>query len=460
VQAIDGYGHLGAAALVSGTTAGRVHEQLYNPSFEWLERRPGPVSPDGWTLSNGTGNGHVLWDNSQASDGNYSIRFDQLSAGGTPPSIISDYFRVDGSKSYLLDADGRSDASLPADVFEVDYYDVNFAFLGSVSGVTGPNNTTSTWSQQNANGGIFAYPNSRYARLKITGPGGFTAAGQYQWIDNLVFRAEVRTQDVKALAITTPKLADASITAAKLARLDTIGLTTISKTAGFTLDSSATVYLCSSLSPFTATLPTAVGIGGRVYIIKNTGGAAKVTLATTSSQLIDGISTYPLIEKNQVVAVQSDNANWQVIAQAGLVLESDGTRWLGAEELLPMATYLGAQPYSANTEVFACTLDGKNGMLITQFDISYFVYTTNSGLSYWTIELRRLNSGSGTLSMGTLNTSLTAHDTWAHPAPMTSFSNNPTVTGDVWIEVQITKTGTPGNMQMGPPRVAGRKIYT
>jgi hypothetical protein len=63
---------------------------------------------------------------------------------------------------------------------------------------------------------------------------------------------------------------------------------------------------------FTVTLPTAVGIQGRIYKIKNS-GAGTITVATTSSQTIDGVTTKSLSTQYQVITVQSTNANWIVI---------------------------------------------------------------------------------------------------------------------------------------------------
>lgn len=63
----------------------------------------------------------------------------------------------------------------------------------------------------------------------------------------------------------------------------------------------------------TATLPTAVGILGRVYTIKLS-ASGTATVATTSSQTIDGATTYSLSAQYKYVTVQSDNANWQIIA--------------------------------------------------------------------------------------------------------------------------------------------------
>jgi hypothetical protein len=62
----------------------------------------------------------------------------------------------------------------------------------------------------------------------------------------------------------------------------------------------------------TITLPTAVGIQGRIYTIKLT-AVGTGTVATTSSQTIDGITTYSLLAQYKYVTVQSNNANWNII---------------------------------------------------------------------------------------------------------------------------------------------------
>lgn len=73
---------------------------------------------------------------------------------------------------------------------------------------------------------------------------------------------------------------------------------------------------CNSLVEVTAnsvtvTLPTAVGLTGYSFVVKNT-GAGTVTLATTSAQTIDGASTKSLTQ-NVALTVVSNGANWIVI---------------------------------------------------------------------------------------------------------------------------------------------------
>jgi len=66
----------------------------------------------------------------------------------------------------------------------------------------------------------------------------------------------------------------------------------------------------------TITLPTAVGITGRVYTVKKVdSGVGPVTVATTSSQTIDAYVTYVISNQYQYVKVMSNGTNWDVVGQ-------------------------------------------------------------------------------------------------------------------------------------------------
>ena len=80
------------------------------------------------------------------------------------------------------------------------------------------------------------------------------------------------------------------------------------QSATYAIKTSDYLVNCTS-GTFTATLPTAVGCTGKIYIIKNSGAGA-VTVATTSSQTIDGATTYSLGTQYKYVQVVSNGANW------------------------------------------------------------------------------------------------------------------------------------------------------
>lgn len=84
-----------------------------------------------------------------------------------------------------------------------------------------------------------------------------------------------------------------------------------------------TIAANASAGAFSVTLPTAVGITGEMYVIKKVDSSANaVTVATTSSQTIDGATTRSLPRQYDAITVQSDGANWIII---GSVAGRNGT---------------------------------------------------------------------------------------------------------------------------------------
>lgn len=89
-------------------------------------------------------------------------------------------------------------------------------------------------------------------------------------------------------------------------------VTPYATTAGsLALDATHGVVTVSATA--TITLPTAVGITGRVYHIKSIGAAITVTIATTSSQTIDGSTTQTIAIQYDSISVVSDGSNWHII---------------------------------------------------------------------------------------------------------------------------------------------------
>jgi hypothetical protein len=70
-----------------------------------------------------------------------------------------------------------------------------------------------------------------------------------------------------------------------------------------------TFYLASGT--ITLTLPTAVGNSGLKFQVKNV-TTGQITIATTSSQTIDGNINMILTEKNSVIGLISDGTNWSI----------------------------------------------------------------------------------------------------------------------------------------------------
>jgi hypothetical protein len=86
----------------------------------------------------------------------------------------------------------------------------------------------------------------------------------------------------------------------------------IAKTATYSILVTDYVVDCTS-GTFTATLPTAVGFTGKTFVVKNS-GAGTITLATTSSQNIDGVTTKTLSSQYSGYTVMSDGTGWKIIS--------------------------------------------------------------------------------------------------------------------------------------------------
>lgn len=85
----------------------------------------------------------------------------------------------------------------------------------------------------------------------------------------------------------------------------------VSKTAAYTV--LITDYVINCSGTFTVTLLTAAGNIGKVFIIKNS-GTGVITVDTTGSQTIDSGLTKVLSVQYSSVTVQSNGANWIIIA--------------------------------------------------------------------------------------------------------------------------------------------------
>ena len=80
-------------------------------------------------------------------------------------------------------------------------------------------------------------------------------------------------------------------------------------TTTYAIGATDSVIFCTGT--FTATLPTPVGITGRVYDVKNI-GTGVITLATAEG-LIDGLATQTITAQYESITVISDGTNWYII---------------------------------------------------------------------------------------------------------------------------------------------------
>ena len=91
-------------------------------------------------------------------------------------------------------------------------------------------------------------------------------------------------------------------------------LSVITKTSTYTITDSDDIILSSSTStPFTLTLPTAVGFSGDVKTVKKIDGSTNpITINTTSSQTIDSITSFTITTPYVSYDFVSDNSNWWI----------------------------------------------------------------------------------------------------------------------------------------------------
>lgn len=87
------------------------------------------------------------------------------------------------------------------------------------------------------------------------------------------------------------------------------------KTSAYTVTATDGLVKCDATSAaFTVTLPTAVGMAGKIYIIKKIDASANaVTIDGDGSETIDGSATVSLSAQWNKYVLMSDGSNWMVI---------------------------------------------------------------------------------------------------------------------------------------------------
>lgn len=109
------------------------------------------------------------------------------------------------------------------------------------------------------------------------------------------------------------------------------------KTAAYTATAADGTINCTS-GTFTVTLPTAVGITGRIYTIKNS-GAGVITVDADGTETIDGATTVTLSTQYNSISIQSNGANW--ITEAKIESPATYDAGTGAPTLTVVANITG-----------------------------------------------------------------------------------------------------------------------
>ncbi len=86
-----------------------------------------------------------------------------------------------------------------------------------------------------------------------------------------------------------------------------------SATATYTVTANDYTVLCNNSGGVTLNLPTASGISGRIYVIKQLASSGTVTITPSGSETIDGAGSKAISTQYQSMTLQSDGSNWFVI---------------------------------------------------------------------------------------------------------------------------------------------------
>ncbi len=98
-----------------------------------------------------------------------------------------------------------------------------------------------------------------------------------------------------------------------------ISLPIVTKTADYQItanDSTVLVDTSGGLADVIVTLPSAVGVPGKIYTVKNINDLYIVMVAPGGTEKLDGWSNaipFPLADRGDFVTCQSDGANWMII---------------------------------------------------------------------------------------------------------------------------------------------------
>jgi hypothetical protein len=167
----------------------------------------------------------------------------------------------------------------------------------------------------------------------------------------------------------------------------------VTVTSNYTILSSDEIISANSTSPINIYLPSAVGIAGRTYTIKNI-NTGSVTLRPSFSQNIDGSNTYGLTNRYSFVKVVSNGSIWLV---AGLDNVSYSVS--GDQTITLTGDVLGTGTGSFSTTVNS--IGGVSSSTISNFD-SRINSNTNS-ITTNTSDIASLNSNLSTKQTGYTN---------------------------------------------------------
>jgi hypothetical protein len=152
-------------------------------------------------------------------------------------------------------------------------------------------------------------------------------------------------------------------------------------TSSTTAASTDNTLLFTGTTAATVTLPDAAICAGRMYSIKNASSTTPLpvlTVATTSSQTIDGTSSWLLTNSKSVLTVVSDGSNWNV-TNSGLVKARNNFVMVQSAADLP--TPVAGTTYEINGTITLTSKINLNGCYLIGKDANNdkLIYTPASG---------------------------------------------------------------------------------
>ena len=167
----------------------------------------------------------------------------------------------------------------------------------------------------------------------------------------------------------------------------------VTVTSNYTILSSDEIISANSTSPINIYLPSAVGIAGRTYTIKNI-NTGSVTLRPSFSQNIDGSNTYGLTNRYSFVKVVSNGSIWLVAGLDNVSYSESGSQTISLT-----GDVLGTGTGSFSTTVNS--IGGVSSSTISNFN-SRISSNTNS-ITINTSDIASLNSNLSAKQTGYTN---------------------------------------------------------
>lgn len=159
-------------------------------------------------------------------------------------------------------------------------------------------------------------------------------------------------------------------------------------TASTTAASTDNTLLFSGTSAATLTLPDATGCAGRVYSIKNASSTSPLpvlTIGTTSSQTIDGVTSWLLNDSKEILTVISDGVNWNITSSGVAKTRNNYVLVQSAADLpTPVSgviTLAAGITYEVNGTIYLTSKINLNGCYLVGMDANNdkLIYTPGSG---------------------------------------------------------------------------------